>query len=111
MVVVRVLDHVVEKRGGDGRIVSAQLREDLRDTQRVKDEVLAATALLVGVRLGGEVVRALQQIPIDIGVVGRHLGKEPVEQLVMPLGGRGEHLTRHGLILAPGVPVSCPRSG
>ena len=108
---LRVLDDVVEEGSRDGRVVAAQLREDLRDAERMEDEVLAAAALLVGVGLRGEVVGALQQIPIDIGVVGRHLGHELVEQLVMPLGGCGEHLTRHAFILAPGVPDSCPRSG
>ena len=52
-----------------------------------------------------------KQIPIDIGVVGRHLGQEPVELLAVPLGGRGEHLTRHEPILASGVAGSCPLPG
>ena len=76
----------------------------------MEDEVLPAPALLVLVGLRGEEVRPLQQIPVDVGVVGRHLGHELVELLAMPLGGRGEHLTRHELILASGVAAPCPRS-
>ena len=97
---VRVLDDVVEDPGGDRRVVAPELGEDERDAERMEDEVLPAPALLVLVRLRGEVVRALQEIPIDIGVVRRHLGHELVEQLAVPLGGRGEHLTRHEPILA-----------
>ena len=78
-----------------------QLGEDEGDAERMEDEVLAAPALLVLVGLRREVVRPLQQVPVDVGVVGRHLGHELVELLAVPLGGRDEHLTRHEPILAP----------
>ena len=78
-----------------------ELGEDQRDAERMEDEVLAAPPLLVLVGLGGEAVRPLEQVPVDIRVVGRHLGQELVELLAVPLGGRGEHLTRHEPILAP----------
>ena len=43
---VGVLDDVVEERGGDRLLVEAQLGEDLRDAERVVDELLARAALL-----------------------------------------------------------------
>ena len=47
---VGVLDDVVEQRGGDRRLVQPQLGEDLRDAERVVDELLAGAALLALVR-------------------------------------------------------------
>jgi hypothetical protein len=57
---------------------------------------------------GGEAVCALEQVPVDVRVVSRHLGHELVELLVVPLGGRGEYLTRHKPILAFEVAASAP---
>ena len=108
---VRVLDDVVEDAAGDRRVVALELGEDQRDAERMEDEVLPAPSLLVLVCLRGEAVRALQKIPIDIGVVRRHLGQELVELLAVPLGGRGEHLTRHEPILASGLLAQAPVGG
>ena len=106
---VGVLDDVVKDPGGDRGVVAPELGEDQRDPERVEDEVLPAPALLVLVGLRGEAIRPLEQVPIDIGVVGRHLGHELVELLAVPFGGRGEHLTRHEPILASWVAGSGPR--
>ena len=43
---VGVLDDVVEERGGDRLLVEVELGEDLRDAERVVDELLARAALL-----------------------------------------------------------------
>src|SRR5438094_704264 len=65
-VAVGVLDDVVEERGGDRLLVEAQLRGDLGDGPRVRDEVLAGAALLTLVRGGGVAERAHEQVPIDV---------------------------------------------
>ena len=44
--VLGVLDDVVEERGGDRLLVELELGEDLRDAERVVDELLARAALL-----------------------------------------------------------------
>jgi hypothetical protein len=49
------------------------------------DEVLTRPALLALVLLGGEAEGALEQIPVDVRVVGRDVGDELVDQLVVPL--------------------------
>ena len=50
----RVLDRVVEERCAEGFRVQAKAGADLRDLDRVRDEVLARAAALVGVALAGE---------------------------------------------------------
>ena len=70
-----VLDHVVQKRGGHRLLVQPKLGADLRDAERMVDELLARAALLTVVRLGGELEGAANQIPIDLRVVGSHVGE------------------------------------
>ena len=50
----RVLDRVVQQRRADRVGVEAHARADLRDADRVGDELLARLAPLVGVALAGE---------------------------------------------------------
>ena len=98
----RVLDDVVDEAGGEGGLVAPELRQDLRHSDRVEDEVLPAPALLAFVRLAGEPVRALEQVPIDLGVVLLDLREQLLERLVMPLGGSCQNRIRHEPILAGG---------
>ena len=61
----RVLDGVVQQRGAQRRGVEPHARADLRDADRVDDEVLARLAALVGVALAGEHERALDARAVD----------------------------------------------
>ena len=59
---VRVLDDVVEERGGDRLLVEVELGAELRDRPRVVDELLARAARLAAVRALGEVERPADQL-------------------------------------------------
>src|SRR5581483_853332 len=78
-----VLDDVVEERGGDRRLVQPQLREDLRDSERVVDELLPRPALLALVRLRREGERACDQVAIEIGLVALDRLDQLIDQLLM----------------------------
>ena len=62
----RVLDGVVQQRGAQRLGVEAHPRADLRDADRVDDEVLARLAALVGVVLAGEDERVLDRRAVDL---------------------------------------------
>ena len=66
---VGVLDDVVEERGGDRLLVEVQLGEDLRDPERVVDELLARAPLLALVRARGERERAGEEVAVDVRLV------------------------------------------
>ena len=89
----RVLDGVVQQRGAQRLGVQAHARADLRDADRVHDEVLARLAALVGVVLAGEDERALDAVAVDLqrGVVGVLLDdrEEVAEQAAVGLGEVG----------------------
>ena len=59
---VRVLDHVVQQRGGDRLLVEMELRTDARDAERVVDELLAGPPRLARVRALGELERPPQEV-------------------------------------------------
>jgi hypothetical protein len=80
---VGVLDDVVEERGRDRLVVEVQLGADLGRTERVVDEVLARAALLTLVCARGIRERAAQQLPIDVRVVGRDLGEQLLDEVLM----------------------------
>ncbi len=61
----RVLDRVVQERGAQRLRVQAHARADLRDADRVHDEVLARAAALVGVVLAGEHERLRDARAVD----------------------------------------------
>ncbi len=61
----RVLDRVVQQRRAKRLGVEPQAGADLRDLDRMGDEVLARLAALVGVALAGERERALDRVAID----------------------------------------------
>ena len=59
----RILENVVQKRGGDGRRVEAQLGQNISRRERVVDEGLAALPNLAPVRGVGRVVGLGDQAP------------------------------------------------
>ena len=69
--VVGVLDRVVQQRGGHRRRADAEVGEDLRDRERVRDVRLAALALLALVGALGDRVRALDEARSALGCVAR----------------------------------------
>ena len=71
----RVLDRVVQQRRADRLGVEAHARADLRHADRVRDELLARLAPLVGVALAGERERLADALEVDradrvVGVLG-----------------------------------------
>ena len=61
----RVLDRVVQQRGGERGRVEPHPGADLRDAERMHDEVLAAGAALIGMTLAGEEEGALDELAVD----------------------------------------------
>ena len=76
------------RRGAAPQRASARragAREDLGGTPRVVDELLPRLAHLAGVGVGGEVERARQQLPVDVGLVRLDLGDQLVDEILMSL--------------------------
>ena len=69
---VGVLDHVVQQRGRDRRVIEFQLGEDRRHFEGVGEVEIAGSALLVAVRLHGVDVRAIEQRLVRARVVSEH---------------------------------------
>ena len=69
-----VLDRVVQQRGGERDVVEAEVGEDHRDAERVRDVRLARAAHLVAVRVAGDLVGVLDQrgvgpaVALEVGV-------------------------------------------
>jgi hypothetical protein len=99
---VGVLDDVVQQRGGDRLVVQPQLGADLRRAERVVNERLARAALLAFVSAGREVEGAGEQIAVDLGVVGRNLREELLEEIFVPVRGFDES---HGQIVDRTLPL------
>jgi hypothetical protein len=99
----RVLDRVVQQRGAQRLGVEAQAGADLRDADRVDDEVLARLAALVGVVLAGEEEGVLDAVAVDDD--GRLVGvllddrEQVAEQPPLGLGelGAGDRRVRVGV--------------
>ncbi len=102
---LRVLDDVVEKRGGERGIVRVQLGEDARDAQRMLDEVLAATPVLALVRVAREDVGAEDQVAVDVRVVRRDLVEQLLQLVPVALGSVRLDGLAHELSVAPALPV------
>ena len=89
----RVLDGVVQQRGAERLGVEPQARADLRDADRVDDELLAGAPALVGVVLAGEHERLLDAVAVDRDerLVGVLLDdrEEVAEQLALARGELG----------------------
>ena len=69
---VGVLDDVVQESRCDGLLVEMELRADLRDGQRMVDELLARAPHLATVVELSEVECATDQLPVDARVVALH---------------------------------------
>ncbi len=88
----RVLDDVVEERGGDRLLVEVEPRADARNPERVVDELLARPPRLALVGALGDLERAAQEILVDVRVVGLDLGDQLVDEVfVMPFGVEDAH--------------------
>ena len=75
-----VLDRVVQQRGGDGRLVEADLGDDAGDGERMVDVALAARAQLGAVRLRGDLVGVGDRGDARLRVAGA-VGREQRRQL------------------------------
>jgi hypothetical protein len=73
----------VEQGGRDRELIELELGADPGDRVGMVDELLARTALLTLVGLGGEAERAGKQLSIDVRVVLRNLGDQLVDQVLM----------------------------
>jgi hypothetical protein len=71
----------VQQRGAEGLGVEAQAGADLRDLDRVGDEVLARLALLVGMALAGKGEGALDGVAVDLLVAGGGVLADDGEQV------------------------------
>ena len=97
-----VLDRVVEQRRGDRRLVHPEPGEDLRGAPRVVDELLPRAPHLPVMRLGGELERTDDQVPVEPRLVGLELGQQLVDKILMSL----EY--RHPPILPGSAPDPSP---
>jgi hypothetical protein len=102
-----VLDHVMDERGRERRVVGAELPQDARDAEWMEDEVLPAPSLLSFVGPGAVGERALEEIPVGGRVVGGDFAHELFEELAMPLVSACHDGCRHSPIvaLAPARPL------
>jgi hypothetical protein len=80
---LRVLDHVVEQRGGDGLVVELELRADLGRPPGVQHELLAGASLLAGVSVSREGEGPADQVAVDVRVVGGDVRNQLVYELLM----------------------------
>jgi hypothetical protein len=71
----------VEERCDQRRGVEVELRQDVRDGQRMLDEVLAGDPLLARVRRLRDGVGALDQLEVGLGVVALDGADEELERL------------------------------
>ena len=76
----RILDRVVEDRGGDRLVVEPQVGEDARHLDRVAEIGVAAGALLGAMRLHREDIGAVEQRFVRVGVVI----EDPIDQFILP---------------------------
>ena len=74
-----VLDRVVQQRGRERDVVEAEVGEDHRDAERVRDVGVARPAHLVAVRVAGDLVGPLDQRRVGVGVAlrGTRLDERP----------------------------------
>ena len=84
---VGVLDDVVEQRRRDRLLVEVQLGADLRNAERVVDEVLAGAPLLSVVVLRCEGERRCDELGVGARLVGGDVGQQLVEKILMPASG------------------------
>ena len=96
---VRVLDDVVQERGGDRLLVERSSAKDLGDAERVVDELLARAALLALVRARRERERPRRsgrgRAP---GLYGSTVLDQLVDEIFVPFASFEE---RHAQIVVP----------
>ena len=80
----RILDRVVEDRGGDGLGVELEVGEDPGDFDRMRKIGIARGAHLRPVRLHRKDVGAVDQPLVDVGIVGADL----LDQFILAQHGR-----------------------
>ena len=84
----RILDGVVQKRGGDGRVVELEIGEDPRHFEGVGKIGVAGGASLLAVRLHGVDVGAIEHRLAGIGIVALHA----FDQVILPHHSRRRRL-------------------
>ena len=99
--VCRVLDRVVQQRRRERGRRHAELGEDRRHRERVRDVGVAALAHLAVVRALGDGIRPLDDREVGLGVVGPHGRHQRLEDRVARRPGGPE----------PGKPGPHPRRG
>ena len=103
---LRVLDDVVEERGGERLLVEMELGADLRDRPRMVDERLAGAARLALVRGRREAECAREQLLVDSGVVLLDGRDQLVDEvLVMPIDVNHSHTS----VYSGGLRAKLPR--
>ncbi len=80
---VRVLDDVVQEGRRDRLVVEPQIGADLGRAERVVDERLARAALLAIVRARRELEGVSDQLAVGVRVVGRDLGDQLFEEILV----------------------------
>ena len=74
-----VLDDIVQQGGGDAGVVQPIAGQDIGDGQRMGDIGGAVVALLLAMRLGGEVIGGADQLRVHIRVVGADAADQRVD--------------------------------
>ena len=74
-----ILDRVVQKRGGDRRIVELQVGEDRGDFKRMREIRVAGGALLAAMRPHRVDIGAVEQVLVGLRIVFPH----PLDQLIL----------------------------
>ena len=97
-----VLDGVVQQRGGDGDLVEADVGDDAGDGERVVDVALTARAQLAAVRLGGDLVGAVDRRDRRLGMALAVAGQQRRQLdgrrgLVVPPPGKDAIDGAHGV--------------
>ena len=83
-----ILDGVMQKRGGDRRVVQLEIGEDRRHFDRMREIRIAGRAPLIAMRLHGVDIGAVEQRLVGVRIVGF----DPLDQIVLP-----HHLRLAGL--------------
>ena len=67
-----VLDRVVQQRAGERDVVEAEVGQDHRDAERVRDVRVARATHLVAVRIAGDDVGPFDEPHVGVGPAGEH---------------------------------------
>jgi len=101
--VARVLDRVVQERGGEGRRRHAELSEDRCDGEGMSDVGIAGAPLLVAMQVGRRLVGPLQDADIGLWVV---LPERPDQGIELGRAGPGTREASQAGAQATGAGVS-----